>query len=92
MEARKECKKGPISAAQHLAHGLPPPGPVLHAVLRTSPPRTRRALQDLLLDKVEGCRRWGSGQGVGGWKGTMNMVERRAKGKAGQVILWGVGP
>ena len=49
MEARKERKKGPVSAAQHLAHGLPPPGPVLHAVLCTSPPRTERALQDLLL-------------------------------------------
>lgn len=91
VEARKERKKGPVSAAQHLAHGLPPPGPVLHAVLCTSPPRTERALQDLLLDKVEGCGRRGSGQGVRGWKGTMNMVERRAKGRLDKSFrgVWG---
>lgn len=84
LEARRECKKGPISAAQYPGHGLPPPGPMLHTVLRTSPPCTRRALQDLLVDKMGRLREvgeWARAGGAGGWKARMSMVERRAKGK-----------
>ena len=65
MEGRRGCKKGPISTAQCLAHRLPPPGPTPYTILCTSPPHTRRALQDLLVDKVEGWARWSDGQG--GW-------------------------
>lgn len=66
----RKCKKGPISAAQHPGHGLPPQAPccILCTPLH---PRTRRALQDLLVDKAGRLRRWGNGQGAGGWGGKL---------------------
>lgn len=87
LVARRGCKEKPIGAAQCQAHRLPSSGPTPYSVLCTSPYCNKRALQDFLVDKVEGwtrgkdeyARMIEEGRGQARWKdehnGRMDKVE-----------------